>query len=142
MVAAPASSRASPSRQNGLHDLDNVLRSYLIPRVVEILKPVSNVAFTMDLEAMKRDAPELFARRSLDLTLPNPPASTKVGVTRYEAWRLPPAREGAEGFVSVAIVTDMTGHGDVLRQIDNEIEAWEESLGGSSYRRPSRRRRF
>jgi hypothetical protein len=27
------------SRQNGLHDLDNVLRNYLIPRVVDILRP-------------------------------------------------------------------------------------------------------
>lgn len=34
-----------PSRQNALRDLDNVLRNYLIPRVVEILKPVSHPAF-------------------------------------------------------------------------------------------------
>jgi hypothetical protein len=45
---------------------------------------------------------------------------------------LPAAREGADGFVSVAIVTDMTGHGDVLSQIDDSIEAWRESLDDSS----------
>lgn len=89
-----------PSRHNALHDLDNVLRSYLIPRVVEILKPVSHYAFTVDLEAMRRDAPDLFVRRSLDTSAPNPPASTRAGVTRYEAWRLPPAAEGSAGFVA------------------------------------------
>jgi hypothetical protein len=48
-----------PTRQNGLHDLDNVLRTYLIPRVIEVLKPVSDYAFTIDEEAMKRDAPDM-----------------------------------------------------------------------------------
>jgi hypothetical protein len=51
----------SRSSQRGLHDLDNVLRSYLIPRVVEILKPMSHYAFAFDNEAMKRDAPALFS---------------------------------------------------------------------------------
>ncbi len=76
-----------PSRQNGLHDLDNVLRSYLIPRVVEILKPVSHFAFTLDVEAVRRDAPKLF-KRGVDWStrFPKPPASTRAGVTRYEAW--------------------------------------------------------
>jgi hypothetical protein len=119
-----------PSRQNGLHDLDNVLRTYLIPRVVEILKPVSHYAFTVDPEIMDRTARDIAANGQglLSLRLPRPPASTKSGVTRYEAWRLPPASEGSEGFVSIAIVTDMTGHGDIFGQVDDEIEHWWESL--------------
>jgi len=48
------------SRQNGPRDLDNVLRTYLIPRVVEILKPVSDEARFVKW----RDR------------FPNPPAST------------------------------------------------------------------
>lgn len=120
-----------PSRQRGLHDLDNVLRSYLIPRVVEILKPISHYAFTHDAEAMKRDAPgsfkdPLLARYAARVR--KPPISTRAGVTRYEAWRLPPASEGSNGFVSVAIVTDLTGHGDIFGQIDDEIEEWQKSL--------------
>lgn len=118
-------------RQRGLHDLDNVLGSYLIPRVVEILKPVSDYAFTFDTAAMKRDAPGLFSDSRFvarESRFPKPPASTRAGVSRYEAWRLPPASEGSHGFVSVAIVTDLTGHGDIFRQIDEEIEQWEESL--------------
>jgi hypothetical protein len=44
-VALEAMIKPPPSRQNGLHDLDNVLRTYLIPRVVDILKPVSHYAY-------------------------------------------------------------------------------------------------
>jgi hypothetical protein len=131
-----------PSRQDGLHDLDNVLRSYLIPRVVEILKPVSHFAFTLDVEAMRRDAHELFTRRAdWSTRFAKPPASTRAGITRYEAWRLPPASEGENGFVSMAIVTDLTGHDDIFRKIDDEIEYWREGLEGSPYRH-RRRRRF
>jgi hypothetical protein len=119
------------SRQNGLHDLDNVLRTYLIPRVVDILKPVSHYSFTLDNEAIRRDAPESLTRGSGRPSRRKPPASTKSGVTRYEAWRLPPAREGSDGFVSVAIVTDMMGNGDVLGQIDEEIEEWRKLLEDS-----------
>ena len=120
-----------PSRQRGLHDLDNVLRTYLIPRVVEILKPVSRYAFALDSQAMKRGAQEPFADAhdtQRGARFPKPPASTRFGVTRYEAWRLPPASEGSNGFVSVAIVTALTRHKDVLGQIDDEIEDWRESF--------------
>jgi hypothetical protein len=120
------------SRQRGLHDLDNVLRTYLIPRVVDVLRPLSHYSFTRDIETIRRVAPESvkhfadsYARSS------KPPASTKYGVTRYEAWRLPPAREGSEGFVSVAIVADTFGNGDLLGQIDDEIEEWREWLEGA-----------
>jgi hypothetical protein len=116
-----------PSRQNGLHDLDNVLRTYLIPRVVDILKPVSHYVFTLDEQAMK-ESPDALRVAGKSFRLPKRPASTKCGVTRYEAWRLPPAHEGSEGFVSVAIVADLTGHGDTFRQIDDEVERWLESL--------------
>lgn len=132
-----------PSRQNGLHDLDNVLRSYLIPRVVEILRPISHFAFTLDAEAMKGDTLKLFSGGRLaewGNRFPKPPASTRAGVTRYEAWRLPPASEGESGFVSMAIVTDLTGHDDIFGRIDDEIECWKEGLEGSPYRHRPRRR--
>lgn len=120
-----------PSRQSGLHDLDNVLRTYLIPRVVSILKPVSHHAFMFDTETKKRDTPELSSDPRFAewrTRFPKPPVSTKSGVTRYEAWRLPPADEGSIGFVSVAIVTDITGYGGAFGQIDDDIEYWQESL--------------
>jgi hypothetical protein len=66
-----------PSRQRAVHDLDNVLRTYLVPRVVDIFKPPSNYDFA-------------FARlstRASEKSRPRPPLSTRFGVTRYEAWR-------------------------------------------------------
>jgi hypothetical protein len=47
-----------PSRQHGLHDLDNVLRRNLIPRVVEIFNPASHYAFAFDALARKSDETE------------------------------------------------------------------------------------
>src|SRR6185437_13929167 len=99
------------SRQNALHDLDNVLRTYLIPSIVDVLKPVSHYAFAFD-DRLERSAP---------------PASTKSGVTRYEAWRLPPAEEGSHGFVSLAVVADMAGVHSTLRLVDDQIERWEQT---------------
>jgi hypothetical protein len=111
-----------PRRQNGLHDLDNVLRTYLIPRVVEILRPVSHIAFTRD------DSAEVMRAAGRTFPVPTPPPSTKWGVSRYEAWRLPPADEGSRGFVSAAIVADLSGCDDTLGQIDDEIEAYRNYL--------------
>jgi len=113
-----------PSRQNGLHDLDNVLRSYLIPRVVEILKPVSHPAFAF--ERLGTEVLESIAGLGA-VSHRKPPVATRSGVTRYEVWRLPPADENSLGFVSVAIVSDFTGKGDVLRKVDDEIERWHGS---------------
>ena len=60
--------------------------------------------------------------------LRTPPASTKLGVSRYEVWRLPPALENERGFVSLAVVADFNGIGDGLRQTEAEIERWREAL--------------
>jgi len=106
------------NRQNGWHDLDNVLRNYVIPRFIDVLKPVSHHAFTRD----ERAPCEPLRIGGKIIRVPTPPASTKFGVTRYEAWRLPPAEEGSRGFVSVAIVADISGHDDTLRRIDDEVE--------------------
>lgn len=121
-----------PSRNRGLHDLDNVLRTHLIPRVFEILKPLSHGSFTLDIDALNREMPHLFARSALaDWPAglpPPPPESTRTGVTRYEVWRLPPAKEGSIGFVTITLVRDWSGGGDVFGQIDDEFDAWQESL--------------
>jgi Holliday junction resolvase RusA-like endonuclease len=100
-----------PSRKSNVHDLDNVLRSYLLPSVVTALRPPSHFAFTLggDAEAL-------------------PPRSTQIGVSRYEAWRLPPAAEGADAFVSLSIVADLTGHGSVLGRMDRAIDKWVDQL--------------
>ncbi len=98
-------------RQKNIHDLDNVVRNYLLPRVAEALQPPSDYAFT--LRAVCRDLP---------------PLSTRIGFSRYETWRLPPAPEGSTGFVSLAIVADITGHDSVLHRIDGTIDRWVQSF--------------
>jgi hypothetical protein len=100
-----------PSRQNNVHDLDNVLRKYLLPQLLRALEPPSAYAFTM------RDLPK-----------GAPPPSTRIGFTRYEAWRLPPAPEGGNGFVSLAIVSDASGYNGGLDKIEDAIDKWVKSL--------------
>ena len=51
----------------------------------------------------------------------SPAAYAEIMIAGPYLWR----RLGAEGFVRVAIVIDMKGHGDVFSQFDDEIEAWE-----------------
>jgi hypothetical protein len=121
-----------PSRYNNITDLDNVLRKYLIPRVVQIVRPVTDIAFTLDAATLRRGTPALSdnSRSGTRNGISTPPASTKAGVIRYEAWRLPPAKEGSKGFVSVALVADIAGYGDTFRRIDDEIDVWRETLEG------------
>lgn len=96
-----------PRRQRAVHDLDNVLRTYLVPRVVDMFKPPSNYDFA-------------FAPISThDLSLP--PLSTRFGLTRYEAWRLPPASDDERGFICLAIVHDPSGLDDVLGKVDTKV---------------------
>jgi hypothetical protein len=113
------------SRDDNLHDLDNVVRTYLIPKVVEILKPLSDFAFTFDPESIRETAPELYTKFG---SLRRPPVSTKFGVCRYEAWRLRPADDDAGAFVSIAVVADNSGLEDSLGQIEDLIRAWREAL--------------
>lgn len=123
LIKPPADSRAKAT-----HDLDNVVRSYLLPKITEILKPVSDLSFTFDREAMRQALPELRSSSVAKELLHTPPASTKIGVSRYEVWRLPPALGNERGFVSLAVVADSNGVGDGLRQTDAAIVRWHESL--------------
>jgi hypothetical protein len=55
-----------------------------------------------------------------------PPASPRIGVTRYDTWCLPPAADGKKGFVNVALVSDTTGTDGVTQRLDRDLEDWEE----------------
>ena len=114
---------------NNVHDLDNVVRTYLIPKVVEILKPVTDLAFTFDPESIRDTAPEVYAEFA---SLRRPPASTKFGLCRYEAWRLRPADDDAGSFVSIAVIADNSGAEDSLGQVENLIRQWRQALEGSA----------
>jgi hypothetical protein len=81
--------------------------------------------WTIDFDELRRTDPKLADRWGDN---PTPPKGTRSGVTRYEAFRLPAAKKGEKGFVSVAIVLDDQLSGDVFRQMDEQIEKWAAKL--------------
>jgi hypothetical protein len=111
-----------------LHDLDNIVRDYFLPRIVPSFGKVSDHRWTIDFEELRRTDPDLANRWGPD---PTPPLGTKRGVTRYEAWRLPPVA-GEVGFVSVALVADMDASGDLIDQIDRCNRDWAEQNRATS----------
>jgi hypothetical protein len=117
-----------------LHDLDNIVRDYLLPGVVPSFGTVSDHRWTIDFEDLRRRDSKLAAAWGPTLT---PPAGTKRGVTRYEAWRLP-AAAGKQGFVSVALVADMDAKGDLMDQVDENVRRWSDEK--SDHDRRARRR--
>lgn len=105
-----------------LHDLDNIVRDYLLPGIVPSLGTVSDHRWTIDFDELRRTDPKLAASWGPN---PTPPLGTKRGVTRYEAWRLP-AVTGKPGFVSVALIADMDANGDLMDQIDEHVRKWSD----------------
>lgn len=119
-----------------LHDLDNIVRDYLIPGIVPAFGTVSDQRWNIDFDDLRKRDPKLAASWGPN---PTPPASTRNGVTRYEAWRLPPV-EGEPGFVSVALVADIDAKGDLMDQMDEYIRTWSDEITDDR-RRPWHRRR-
>ncbi|SHF65816.1 hypothetical protein SAMN05444273_10923 [Litoreibacter ascidiaceicola] len=119
-----------------LHDLDNIVRDYLIPGIVPAFGTVSDQRWTIDFAELRESDPKLADAWGSN---PTPPAGTRNGVTRYEVWRLP-AVEGEPGFVSVALVADIDAKGDLMQQMDEHISDWRDNLSDDS-RRPWQRRR-
>ncbi len=114
-----------------LHDLDNIVRDYLLPSIVPSFGTVTDHRWTIDFDDLRRRDPDLAARWGPD---PTPPPGTKWGVTRYEAWRLPPA-EGQAGFVSIALVADMDARGDTFDRIDEWARKWADAQLSTSGKR-------
>jgi hypothetical protein len=119
-----------------LHDLDNIVRDYLLPGIVPSFGTVSDHRWTIDFNDLRQRDPKLAASWGPN---PTPPPGTKSGVTRYEAWRLPAVTD-EPGFVSVALVADMETKGDLMDQVDENISKWGEERSGDR-RYPWRRRR-
>lgn len=129
--------RPSPATPKAvLHDLDNIVRDYLLPRIVPKFGTVTDYRWTIDFDKLKRVDPNLAAYWG---SAPLPPKATRNGVTRYEAWRLPPAPEEETGFVSVALVADTDATGDFLQRVDDQINRWSDMIIGDSL--SGRRRR-
>jgi hypothetical protein len=107
-----------------LHDLDNVVRNYLIPGVTSALEPPSHVAHALP-DRRRRDADGPWAE-----TLRRLPKSAAIGMVRYEVWRIPRSvGDEAPGFVSAAVVADEFGWKDSLTRLDAVIDRWADSVG-------------
>ncbi|MBD8100425.1 hypothetical protein IFR08_17530 [Pseudomonas fluorescens] len=122
-VALEVIVRPSPDTPSGvLHDLDNIVRDYLIPGIVPGFGTVSDPIWLVDWDSIKEADPTPSDKAwSAFRSGPRPPAGTKAGVTRYEVWRLP-AVVGQPGILSVALISDNEGKGDILDQIQALVE--------------------
>ena len=110
-----------PSRTQALHDLDNVLRTYLIPRVVETFAPPSDVAWVFHSQ-VQEDVSTYFGQRLNRL-----PKSARLGLIRFEAWRIPRAQsDQSPGFVGVSVVADDSGYNDTISSVYNVIDTWRD----------------
>jgi hypothetical protein len=90
-------------RRGTLHDLDNVLRNYLIPSVVELLQPPADIGWALEPSAAV--VPETAQPRDVGR-----PRSARVGLVRFDAWRLPRAQgDTTPGFVTATLVSDTSG---------------------------------
>ena len=58
----------------------------------------------------------------------SPPWLARHGVSRYEVWRLRPAAQDADAFMSLAVIADTSGTGDALGQVDELIGEWRTGL--------------
>lgn len=115
--------RPSPKTPSGvLHDLDNIVRDYLIPGIVPTFGTVTDYRWIIDLHQLKQSDAKL-----AESWRPMPPIGTKAGVTRYEVWRLP-AVENEPGFVTVALVADVDAAGDMMKMADRKIEEWSATM--------------
>lgn len=112
-----------------LHDLDNIVRDYLIPNIVPSFGTVTDQRWTIDFDELRCTSPDIADAWGPN---PTPPVSTKWGVTRYEVWRLPPI-EDEPGFVSVAIVADVDATGDLMDNIDATIRRDGKKRRGHRY---------
>ncbi len=130
-VALQVVVRPTPGTPKGvLHDLDNVVRDYLLPKVVPAFGTVTDHTWLVDFEELRRRDPEMADRWGPN---PTPPKGTRDGVTRYEVWRLPPV-EGEPGFVSTALVADLDGAPNNIDLADRQIERWRGRLDRRSHR--------
>jgi hypothetical protein len=122
-VALEVIVRPNPDTPVGvLHDLDNIVRDYLIPGIVPGFGTVSDPIWLVDWDTTEKADDKLW---SVFRSAPRPPAGTKAGVTRYEVWRLP-AVVGEPGFLSVALISDdavdIHARGDLIQQVQNKVE--------------------
>jgi len=79
-VALEVIIKPPPTRNHALHDLDNVMRTYLVPKVTELLEPPSDIAWTYDRSVFAQHDGDhgIWLRNRLEKL----PRSARVGLIR------------------------------------------------------------
>lgn len=122
VVKPPPAHRARAS-----HDLDNLLRDYLIPSVVEVFQPPSHYLWAIDRDS--KGWVSSLASASARKRTHRLPKSSAVGLVRIEAWRISRAPEDdSPGFVSLALVADDFGYDDSISRVDHVVDTWTERI--------------
>lgn len=114
LVALEVVVKPPPGAAHHLFDLDNVVRDYLVPAATKVLAPPSHYVWALGGPASAGDGR-------------TPPASTKVGLIRFEAWRAPRVPgDASPGFVSVALVADDHGLVDSIARVRSAVETLDD----------------
>jgi hypothetical protein len=124
-IAIEAVIKPAPiARRTNMNDLDNVARNFLIPAVVEQLRPPSDLGWVADVQ--REAGTNVHAAAYWEERSDRLPRSTRIGVTRYDILELPrdDLDDGA-GFVSVSLVADPIGLGSLFGRVDAAIEGWK-----------------
>ncbi|HEX8393914.1 MAG TPA: hypothetical protein VF665_16345 [Longimicrobium sp.] len=113
--------------QAALHDLDNVVRTYMVgPIVAEMQPPIDHVfgVYPRLLKAGPEWASTMPHAQALRI-----PKSVRIGLTRYEAWRIPrQPGDVSPGFVSVGLAPDPAGSASSQLRADVAVNDWANIL--------------
>ena len=112
---------------DALHDLDNVVRSYLVKPIVARLQPPIDFVLGVDPVHFRDEHGTL--PEWLERSIKAVPKSARVGLTRYEAWRIPRVEGDVEpGFVSVGLAPDLSGSQSAMSRSDIAVAEWAQRL--------------
>lgn len=112
---------------DALHDLDNIVRTYLVKPIIARLQPPIEYVFGVDEALLKRSDGALptWVSEAIDSV----PKSVRVGLTRYEVWRIPRSKDDqTPGFVSVGFAPDLTGVSSAMIRSDIAVDEWSRRI--------------
>lgn len=108
------------ANESELFDLDNLVRDYLLPHVLEQFRPPSDFLHAVGFEHMPGDTPYLKEMQKRRDALPT---GVATGIVQYEIFRLPPApADSPEGYVTVNLTNCAYGGESVFRRMDDVIK--------------------
>jgi len=108
------------SNKSELFDLDNLVRDYLLPQFLNQFSPPSDFLHTVEFFEQENEERYITEMRQRRDALPK---GVRMGVVRYEVFRLPPAiAESPNGYVIVNLTDCTYGGSSIFRRIDSAVE--------------------